>query len=174
MNIRNLFSLSLLLAATVGFARDSAQSELKLDLLPNEAWWGGAVTLGTKMPYGVAPWRVLDAAHLAAVKQAVALRMRLTPRILDLAQASAASGEPILRPLAYGFPAGGYENVKDQFLMGDALLVAPMVTKGAARTVQIPSGKWKADDGTLITGPIQQTFAVPLGRLLYFERQYRP
>ncbi len=30
------------------------------------------------------------------------------------------------------------------------------------------------DDGTLITGPIQQTFAVPLGRLLFFERQERP
>ena len=55
MNIRNLVSLSLLLAATAGFAQDSVQSELKLDLLPNEAWWGGAVTLGTKMPYGAAP-----------------------------------------------------------------------------------------------------------------------
>jgi hypothetical protein len=55
MNIRNLLSLSLLLAATAGLAQDSAQSELKLDLLPNEGWWGGAVTLGTKMPYGVAP-----------------------------------------------------------------------------------------------------------------------
>ena len=27
------------------------------------------------------------------------------------------------------------------------------------------------DDGTLVNGPIQRTFAVPLGRLLYFERQ---
>jgi alpha-glucosidase len=130
--------------------------------------------LAPMMQFSVAPWRVLDAAHLAAVKQAVALRMRFTPRILELAQASAATGEPILRPLAYVFPDGGYEHVKDQFLMGDDLLVAPMVTKGTARTVQIPSGKWKADDGTLITGPIQQTFAVPLGRLLYFERQERP
>ena len=49
-----------------------------------------------------------------------------------------------------------------------------MVTKGTARTVQIPSGKWKADDGTMITGPVQNTFAVPLSRLLYFERQLRP
>jgi alpha-glucosidase len=127
--------------------------------------------LAPMMQFSVAPWRVLDTAHLAAVKQAVALRMRFTPRILELAEAGAATGEPILRPLAYGFPDGGYENVKDQFLMGDDLLVAPMVTKGAARTVQIPPGTWKADDGTLITGPIQQTFAVPLGRLLYFERQ---
>lgn len=105
------------------------------------------------MQFSVAPWRVLDAAHLAAVKQAVALRMRFTPRILELAQASAATGEPILRPLAYVFPDSSYENVKDQFLMGDNLLVAPMVTKGTTRTVQIPPGQWKADDGTLITGP---------------------
>lgn len=55
--------------------------------------------------------------------------------------------------------------------MGDDLLVAPRVTKGAARTVQIPSGKWNGADGTLITGPIPKTSAVPLGRLLYFERQ---
>jgi len=123
------------------------------------------------MQFSVAPWRVLDAAHLAAVKQAVALRKRFTPRILELAQASAATGEPILRPLAYVFPDGGYEKVKDQFLMGDDLLVAPMVTKGTARTVQIPSGKWKADDGSVIVGPVQKTFEVPLARLLYFERQ---
>jgi alpha-glucosidase (family GH31 glycosyl hydrolase) len=119
-------------------------------------------------------WRVLDAAHLAAVKQAVAWRMRFTPRILELAQAGAATGEPILRPLACVFPDGGYENVKDHFPMGDNLLVAPMGTKDTARTVQIPSGQWKADDGILIAGPVQQTFAVPLGRLLSFERQERP
>jgi alpha-glucosidase (family GH31 glycosyl hydrolase) len=123
------------------------------------------------MQFSVAPWRVLDAAHLAAVKQAVALRMRFAPRILELARAGAVTGEPILRPLAYVFPDGGYENVKDQFLMGDGLLVAPMVTRGDVRTVQIPPGTWKADDGTLVTGPVQKSFSVPLGRLLYFERQ---
>ena len=39
--------------------------------------------LAPMMQFSVAPWRVLDAAHLAAVKRAVALRMRFTPRILD-------------------------------------------------------------------------------------------
>ena len=56
--------------------------------------------------------------------------------------------------------------------MGDDLLVVPMVTKGTSRTVLIPPGNWKADDGSVITGPVQQTFDVPLARLLYFERQY--
>ncbi|MHB8901561.1 MAG: glycoside hydrolase family 31 protein [Thermoguttaceae bacterium] len=127
--------------------------------------------LAPMMQFSVAPWRVLDSPHLDAVKKAVALRLQFTPRILDLARAGAASGEPIVRPLAYVFPEGGYENVKDQFLMGDDLLVAPMVTKGVSRTVLIPPGSWKADDGTLIAGPVQKTFDVPLARLLYFERQ---
>jgi alpha-glucosidase len=127
--------------------------------------------LAPMMQFSVAPWRILDAAHLDAVKQAVALRMRFTPRILALAKASAASGEPILRPLAYVFPEAGYENIKDQFMMGDDLLVAPMVTKGVSRAVLIPPGTWKADDGGVFVGPAQKTFEIPLARLLYFERQ---
>ena len=55
MNVCKILRLSLLLAATTSFAQDAAQSELKLDLLPDEVWWGGAVTLGTQMPYGVTP-----------------------------------------------------------------------------------------------------------------------
>ncbi len=127
--------------------------------------------LSPMMQFSVAPWRVLDAAHLAAVKQAVALRQRFTPQILELVKASAATGEPILRPMAYAFPEGGYENVKDQFMMGENLLVAPMLTKEPTRIVLLPAGLWKADDGTMLRGPQQLTLAVPLTRLPYFERQ---
>lgn len=123
------------------------------------------------MQFSVAPWRVLDAAHLDAVKQAVALRMHFTPRILDAAKASAASGEPILRHMAYVFPDGGFEAVKDQFMMGDSLLVAPLAARSSSRTVRIPKGTWKADDGSVIDGPREITLTVPLARLPYFERQ---
>ncbi len=127
--------------------------------------------LAPMMQFSVAPWRVLDATHLDAVKKAVALRMRFTPRILDLAKACAASGEPMLRHMAYVFPEGGYENIGDQFMMGDDLLVAPMLTKGTSRAVRIPKGQWKADDGSVIEGPVNQTIDVPLARLPFFERQ---
>jgi alpha-glucosidase len=127
--------------------------------------------LAPMMQFSVAPWRVLDAAHLGAVKKAVALRMRFTPRILDLARSSAASGEPMLRPLAYAFPDGGFESVKDQFMMGDSLMVAPMMTKGNTRTIRFPKGLWTADDGSVIEGPAERTLDVPLDRLPYFERR---
>ena len=42
---------------------------------------------------------------------------------------------------------------------------------GTASTVQIPPGQWKADDGALLSGPVQKAFDVPLGRLLDFERE---
>jgi len=144
------------------------QSRIDQDLVVRSAQ---VHALAPMMQFSVAPWRILDPAHLGAVKQAVALRMRFTPRILALAKASAASGEPILRPLAYVFPDSGYENIKDQFMMGDDLLLAPMVTQGVSRAVLIPPGSWKADDGSVIAGPAQKTFDVPLARLLYFERQ---
>src|SRR5258708_35345560 len=56
MNIRQLFGISaLFLSSTAVLAQHTALSQLRLDRLPNEFWWGGAVTLGTRMPYGVAP-----------------------------------------------------------------------------------------------------------------------
>ena len=97
--------------------------------------------------------------------------MRFTPRIVELARACAVSGEPILRPLAYVFPDGGYEHVKDEFMMGDDVLVAPIVTRGTSRTVLLPPGSWKTNNGSVIAGPAQKTFEVPIDRLLYFERQ---
>ena len=39
----------LFVAATASFAQNATPTELKLNLLPNEYWWGGAVTLGARM-----------------------------------------------------------------------------------------------------------------------------
>ena len=69
------------------------------------------------------------------------------------------------------FPGNGYGCVNDQFMMGDFLLVAPVVEKGAtSRTVQIPPAEWTADDGTVYEGPCLATVDAPLSRLPYFIR----
>lgn len=81
------------------------------------------------MQFSVAPWRVLDTAHLDAVKRSIKLREQFTPTILRLARESASTGDPIVRSLEYVFPRQGFELIKDQFMLGDSVLVAPLAAK---------------------------------------------
>jgi len=127
--------------------------------------------LSPMMQFSVAPWRVLDKEHLALVKEAVVLRQKFAPRILALARECAKSGEPMLRSMEYAFPGNGYSAVKDQFALGDSLIVAPQVEKGAeTREVLLPAGRWLADDGEIFTGPCRATVKTPLSRLPHFTR----
>src|SRR5688572_28938780 len=77
------------------------------------------------MQLSVAPWRVLDATHLDAVKKSVELRSKYIQEIEKLSQHAATTGEPIVRMMEYEFPNAGYEKVEDQFLLGANFLVAP-------------------------------------------------
>jgi alpha-glucosidase (family GH31 glycosyl hydrolase) len=123
------------------------------------------------MQFSVAPWRVLDKQHLDAVKKCVALKMKYTPLIIKLAKESAKSGEPILKNMEFVFPEQGLESVKDQFMLGDNILVAPMVEPGKnVRNVMLPKGSWKADDGKVYKGGKSVSIEVPLDRLPYFEK----
>lgn len=121
------------------------------------------------MQFSASPVRVLDAEHLAAVRAAVDLRQRLVPEILALATESAASGEPMLRPLAYHHD--GYDDVHDQFLLGPDLLVAPVLAPAAAhRRVLLPPGLWADDRGAVHRGPARLDVRVALDSLPWFRR----
>ena len=123
------------------------------------------------MQFSVAPWRVLDSTHMSAVKKAVAIRKQQLPVILQLARKSALTGEPIVRHLEYVFPHQGYDTVKDQFMLGNTIMVAPMLSKNkSGREVLIPKGKWKSDEGKIIKGPAKISIQVPLERLPYFQK----
>jgi len=123
------------------------------------------------MQFSLAPWRVLDAEHLAAVKKAVAVRERFVPTILELAGKSAKTGEPIVRPLEYEFSHQGLERVQDEFMLGDSVLVAPMERSGTSRQVILPAGKWVDDEGKRWKGGATYTLQVPLERIPYFTLQ---
>ena len=127
--------------------------------------------LSPMMQISASPWRVLDAEHQAAFLAAVRLRQKFSAAIVALAKRAAADGEPIMRSLEYAWPGRGYAKIADEFLMGDDLLVAPVVEKGAtSRKVVIPPGLWRADDGTEIAGPAEITVAVTLSSLPHFVR----
>jgi alpha-glucosidase (family GH31 glycosyl hydrolase) len=120
------------------------------------------------MQFSVAPWRILDAEHLAAVKRAVALREKFTPQLLELARQSAKTGDPIISSLEYCFPNQGLEAINDQFMLGGNILVAPVNKQSNKRQVILPKGKWTGDDGKRYAGGKSYTISVPLDRLPYF------
>ena len=80
----------------------------------------------------------------------------------------------MMRNMEYCFPGMGYAEIKDQFMMGSDLLVAPVMEKGAkSRKVILPPGKWKADDGQIFNGPAEIDIPTPLSRLPHFVRMAR-
>lgn len=129
--------------------------------------------LFSMMQFSLVPWRVLDDQHLAAVRAAVELRQSLLPEIMALVRHAADTAEPVLRPLAYHHP--GYEHVVDQFLLGEDLLVAPVLEQGATvRTVRLPPGRWvdAADrSGAVVEGPAEVSVPVSMDTLPRWRRQ---
>jgi alpha-glucosidase (family GH31 glycosyl hydrolase) len=124
------------------------------------------------MQFSAAPWRVLrDEAKIGYCRDAALLHVRFGELIRQLAETAARTGEPILRPLAHNYPDDAYETVSDQFMIGNQLLVAPVLEPGAIRrTVVLPDGSWRADDGVEYDGPAKIAVDAPLARLPWFER----
>jgi alpha-glucosidase len=122
------------------------------------------------MQFSAAPWRVLHPANMNTAREAAKLHERLGPEILALAKRSAATGEPIVRSLEYQYPGRDYGAITDQFLLGEEILVAPVLHKGATeRLVIFPPGEWRGDDGGLVQGPAKETVKAPLTRLPWWR-----
>jgi alpha-glucosidase (family GH31 glycosyl hydrolase) len=121
------------------------------------------------MQFSVAPWRILSKENNKLCLEMAKLHQKMGDKILSLAKEASKSGEPIIKPMAMAFPDGGYEKIKDQFVLGDTIIVAPVIERGGrSRSVMLPEGEWKADDGSIHMGG--QTIAVeaPLERLPFF------
>jgi alpha-glucosidase (family GH31 glycosyl hydrolase) len=123
------------------------------------------------MQFSVAPWRVLGNENMNICKNMAKLHYNMGNEILRLARESSVSGEPMVRNLEYEFPDKGYETIKDQFLLGSNIMVAPVVVKGERmREVIFPEGKWQGDDGSIVIGPVKQKIEVPLARLPWYRK----
>jgi alpha-glucosidase (family GH31 glycosyl hydrolase) len=123
------------------------------------------------MQFSVAPWRILSEENQAICLEMARLHEKMGPKILELAKHASKTGEPIVKPMALAYPDNGYETIKDQFMLGDDILVAPVVEKGLRkRIVVFPEGQWKSEEGEIITGGKQLEIEVPLERLPYFTK----
>lgn len=122
------------------------------------------------MQFSVAPWRILDELHLSAIDDAVKLRQKYTPIIMELSNESAKSGEPIVRSLEYVFPHNEYAAVLNQFMLGNNLLIAPIMKKGTTeKKVVLPPGKWKSWQGKKYKGGKSIVVNVGLNDIPVFE-----
>ena len=121
------------------------------------------------MQFSVAPWRILSKENLAIVQRMAQLHADFAPYIMLYARKAAQTGEPIVRLMEYQFPHQGFENVKDQFMLGDKYLVAPVVTNDLSREVKLPKGTWRDEQGKKYKGGKTYKIKVPLERLPYFE-----
>jgi alpha-glucosidase len=124
------------------------------------------------MQFSVAPWRILSRENNDICRRMAGLHVQQSEAILRIARESARTGEPIVRPLCWQWPDGGYESITDQFMLGDDILVAPVLQKGArTRRVVFPPGTWRGDDARVVTGPATTDVDAPLERLPWFRRE---
>ena len=121
------------------------------------------------MQFSVAPWRILNEKNLAICRRYAKLHEQMGSYILDCARHASQTNEPIVRSMEYQYPNQGFTDCKDQFMLGDRYLVAPMVEKGYKRTVNLPKGRWKDDLGKVFRGPKAMEIDVPIERLPYYE-----
>jgi alpha-glucosidase (family GH31 glycosyl hydrolase) len=122
------------------------------------------------MQFSVAPWRILSKENNEICLKMAQIHKSFGPTIIDLAKQSSVTGEPIARAILYNYPKSNYGEIKDQFMLGVDIMVAPVVEKGARkRKVIFPEGIWQGDDGSTVIGPKILEIDVPLERLPYFK-----
>jgi alpha-glucosidase len=89
------------------------------------------------------PW-VFGEPYESICRRWIELRYELLPTIYTAAWQAAQTGLPMMRPLALAFPGDMRTySLDDQFLLGDALLAAPIGHPGQrSRRVYLPGGVW--------------------------------
>jgi len=118
------------------------------------------------------PW-AFGEPYESACRQAIELRYRLMPYLYTLFHEAATSGAPIIRPLYYHYSQDEQAcDTEDEFLLGDALLSAPIYEQGAiSRSVYFPEGRWfDYWDGNEYPGNGWSDIPAPLERWPLFVR----
>lgn len=130
-----------------------------------------ASALYPMMQFSWAPWRALSEGSYKLVAKAAQLHKSMANEIIALVDESAVSGEPVIRSLEYVDPGQGYETITDEFLLGNDILVCPIVTKGTFEKVVIfPEGRWQDEDGSIFEGRSAIKLPSPIEKLLWFRR----
>ena len=130
-----------------------------------------ASALFPMMQFSRAPWTWISKESFEIVKSAYRLHNAMSEEIIGLVANAEKTGEPILRSLEYADPHQGYATIKDQFMLGNDILVCPVATKNTfERPVTFPLGKWQDQDGNIYSGRQTVILPSPVDKLLWFRK----
>ncbi len=115
-----------------------------------------------------------DAETLAHFRRFASIHAALADDMMTWSDEAQATGKPLVRHLLLEFPEDlATWEIHDQYLLGDALLVAPVLEEGATeRAVYLPAGATWFDvwTGESLEGGQTVTVAAPLGSPPVFHR----
>jgi hypothetical protein len=121
---------------------------------------------GQREPWAYGTW------VLQAIRQAFHMRMQLVPYLYHLSRVAYDTGLPLCRSMYLVYPEDpqAYQ-VPTQYMLGDRLLVAPVVEAGGDRQVYLPSGVWwKRETNQSYPGNQHLHLWVPLNQVPVFVR----
>ncbi len=127
------------------------------------------------------PWS-FEKPYAEAMRDAFLLRARLFPYLYTTAWQAHADSLPLLRPMYLEFPEDdrAYANPQE-YLLGDAFLVAPIVEPGvgpgrlATQTVWFPAGRWRDwSTGEVHEGGTEEVVAASLDEIPLYVREGVP
>jgi alpha-glucosidase len=119
------------------------------------------------------PWQ-FGQPYEALCRAAIELRYRLLPYLYTAFAQAARDGSPIARAMAHAFPEeDALASLDDQFMVGDALLAAPVCAEDQiVRPVSFPPGIWiDRLTGERFRGPARPLVNTPLDVLPLFVRE---
>jgi alpha-glucosidase (family GH31 glycosyl hydrolase) len=135
--------------------------------------WMQANVFLPSLQFSIVPWQYDDEV-INLTRQYIQLHEDYTDTILNLAREAITTGAPIIRPLWWIAPLDEVAlTVDSEFLLGDDILVAPVLDKGAvSRDVYLPAGQWKDQlRGGLKQGGWYRNYGAELHELPYFMKQ---
>ncbi len=136
--------------------------------------WTQASALFPSIQLSLAPWEYGDECDRLC-RAALDLRGYYLDRIAAALHEATETGAPVIRPVWWLSPDDERAQVcYDEFLLGDGLLVAPVLQPGRrARDVYLPRGEWRdRRSDEIVAGPaVLSDISAPLDTLLVYERK---
>ncbi|KAL6436891.1 hypothetical protein ACFW04_004924 [Cataglyphis niger] len=135
--------------------------------------WLQANVFMPSLQYSFVPWD-FDNETIAICKKYTDLHANYTPEIVNAMQQAITNGTPVNPPIWWVDPTNKEAHkINDEYLLGETILVAPVIQEGATRRdIYLPKGIWlDINRAAIINGPKWlRNYPAPLDTLPYFKK----